>query len=256
MRLRDIGIEPFKIAAALKGVVAQRLLRRVCPECKAKGCRKCSFTGYRGRFAVQEIMTVDSGVAELIAAGVTMDRLSQAAQQAGMVRLWEAGMRRVRNGDTTPAELERVIGSPSEASKREAADAVQPVDPLREPLVLVADDDAGTRLLSASALSVAGFRTAEAEDGLAALESVQRLQPDLLLLDMVMPRLDGLGVLGALRSRLGGRSLPIIVLTSNDDGETERRCLELGADDFLVKPADAPNLVARVQAVLRRTGRA
>ncbi len=290
MRLRDIGIDGYKVAAALKGVVAQRLLRRLCSHCaepaepaslphharpgagfrvgpvairRPKGCDQCGFTGYRGRFAIEEILTIDAAVAELIAAGATTDRLIDAGRQRGMLTLWEAGLRRVWLGDTGYDELVRVVGEPpapgdavllpgpgaSEAGSSEAATTASPGD---APLVLIADDDAGTRLLAAAALNQEGFRTEEAEDGLAALEAANRLQPAVVLLDMVMPRLDGFGVLGALRSRLAGTSIPVIVVTSNDDMDTERRCLELGAADFLVKPVQPNALVSRVQAVLRR----
>ena len=295
MRLRDIGVEHYKIAAALKGVAAQRLLRRLCPECAvplspaamraeageppagarpraAKGCAKCGWTGYRGRFAIMELLSIDGSIAEMIASGATNERLLQTARSRGVQSLWDAGLRRVWLGDTTLEELQRVVGGAQPAQLPEAAEVPDVLagaaaaaaaagtaagtEPGREaPLILVTDDDPSTRLLSTNALVNDGFRVSEAEDGLVALESVARLQPDLVLLDMVMPRLDGLAVLAALRSRLGGRSVPIIVLTSNDDSETEQRCLSLGADDFLVKPAPAPTLVARVRAVLRRSGR-
>jgi DNA-binding response OmpR family regulator len=69
---------------------------------------------------------------------------------------------------------------------------------------------------------------------------------------MDMPRMGGFEVLAALRERLTGRGLPVIVVTSLDDPDTERRCIELGAEDYIVKPIRPATLVARVRAVLRR----
>ena len=124
------------------------------------------------------------------------------------------------------------------------------------PLILIADDDPMNRAIAGAALKTAGFDVAEVADGMQALMEVQRLHPALLLLDIVMPNMDGLMVLGALRQRLSGRSVPVIVLTSKDDTETERRCIEQGAEDYIVKPINPGTLVARVQAVLRRVAAA
>jgi type IV pilus assembly protein PilB len=283
--LRDLGIEPFKLAAALRGVLAQRLLRRLCPRCSepvaaeslpatarppkdfarpvavkaAKGCNHCGFTGYRGRFAIEEILTVDGTIAELIAQGALGEQIVESARRYGMRTLWEAGIRRVWTGETAYEEVVRVVGEPP--VKPAVAPAAAPPAPVAEPaaaptapLVLVADDDPAMRRLEASILEAEGFAVVAAEDGVAALEQAQRLQPAILLLDMDMPRLDGFGVLEALRQRLAGRSVPVIVVTAHDDPETETRCIELGAEDYITKPIQPARLVARIRAVLRRTG--
>jgi type II secretory ATPase GspE/PulE/Tfp pilus assembly ATPase PilB-like protein/CheY-like chemotaxis protein len=277
MRLRDLGIEPFKIGAALRGVLAQRLLRRLCGYCAAAtdaralpeparppaswsgkpairrpvGCAQC-FTGYRGRLAIEEILAVDTALSSAIARGATVDEMLEAGRRGGMRTLWEAGLARVWAGETSYEELERVVGAPATARAAiEDAPAETITAPARQ-LVLIADDDPLGRALAGAALGGAGFAVAEAEDGLAALTEAQRLQPAILLLDMDMPKLDGLAVLGALRGRLSDRALPVVVVTSRDDPETQRRCVELGAADYITKPFDAGDLVRRVQAVLAR----
>jgi two-component system cell cycle response regulator CtrA len=75
-----------------------------------------------------------------------------------------------------------------------------------------------------------------------------------MLLDMDMPNLTGFDVLEALRSTLTGRSVPVIVVTAHDDPETESRCIELGAEDYITKPIQPATLIARIRAVLRRVG--
>lgn len=279
MRLRDIGVEAFKIAAALKGVVAQRLVRRLCPVCAADappdslppvgrppagtsahvkrpvGCAKCSGSGYRGRFAIEEILEVDSAIATLIAEGAQGPKIIEAARKRGMHTLWESGLRRVWAGDTGYEEVVRVVGEPSnDGSTSEPQDApvAVPGQSKDGPLILLVDDDPTMRAVAAAALGAESFRTAEAEDGLAALGEALRLQPALMLLDMEMPRMGGFEVLSALRERLAGRSIPVIVVTSLDDAQTESRCIELGAEDYIVKPIRPATLVARVRAVLRR----
>ena len=88
-------------------------------------------------------------------------------------------------------------------------------------------------------------------DGLDALELVAQHQLDLMVLDMDMPRLDGLGVLEELRASVATAQIPVIVLTARSD-DTESRALDLGAQDYLTKPVRPTALSARVRAVLRR----
>jgi type II secretory ATPase GspE/PulE/Tfp pilus assembly ATPase PilB-like protein/CheY-like chemotaxis protein len=284
-RLVNLGIEAARIATATKGVITQRMVRRLCPRCaesadagllpqaarpsqpferpvairKAKGCAQCGFSGYLGRLALQELLTVDGRVAELIAAGASADELAQAGRRYGMRTVWQAGIRRVWAGETTYEELVRVVGEPVPAAAV-AAPAPAPaapeeaVAPAAAPVVLVADDDPAMRALFATILKPQGFEVAEAADGLEALDQAQRLSPALLLLDVDMPRLDGYGVLEALRRRLSGRSVPVIVVTAKDDAATEARCIELGAEDYLTKPFQPSSLVVRMRAVLRRAG--
>jgi DNA-binding response OmpR family regulator len=164
-------------------------------------------------------------------------------------------------GETTYEELVRVVGEPARAAAAVApapaagqAAAVEAAAPAPAPVVLVADDDAAMRALFATILKPQGFAVAEAADGVEALEQAQRLAPAILLLDMEMPRLDGFGVLEALRRRLAGRAVPVIVVTVKDDAATEARCIELGAEDYLTKPIQPSSLVVRIRAVLRRVG--
>jgi CheY-like chemotaxis protein len=233
---------------------------------KPKGCSSCGFTGYRGRVAIEEILTVDGTIAELIAQGALGEALLSSGRRYGMRTLWEAGLRRVWTGETGFDEIVRVVGEP--VAEPGAAPAVAPPAPLEpvaaaqaapptgaaEPVVLVADDDPAIRSLYVAVLSSGKFHVVQAQDGMEALELAQRLHPDILLLDMDMPRLNGFGVLEQLRQRLSGRSVPVIVVTARDDPATETRCIEMGAEDYVTKPIQPPTLLARVRAVLRRVG--
>ncbi len=107
------------------------------------------------------------------------------------------------------------------------------------------------RRLIRSILERDGYAITEAADGLDALEQVESKPFELMLLDIDMPRLDGLGVLEELRARIRTSGVPVIVLTARTD-DTETRVLDLGAQDFLSKPVQPNSLQARVKAVLRR----
>jgi EAL domain-containing protein (putative c-di-GMP-specific phosphodiesterase class I)/CheY-like chemotaxis protein len=117
--------------------------------------------------------------------------------------------------------------------------------------VLVVDDEPAVRTLFARALRDAGYDTLEATDGIAALELLERHSVALILLDSTMPRLDGVGVIRAVREREATRTLPVILVTAKADLEDRVRGLEAGADDYLAKPVVLDELVARVRAQLR-----
>ena len=116
--------------------------------------------------------------------------------------------------------------------------------------VLVVDDDPHIRQLLVFALEKAGLRTREAGDGEAALAAVAEELPDLVVLDINMPKLDGLEVCRRLRAK---GDLPILFLSSRDDEIDRVLGMELGADDYVVKPFSPREVVARVAAILRRT---
>ena len=117
--------------------------------------------------------------------------------------------------------------------------------------VLVVDDDRSMRRLLAAALSLAGFRTVEAAHGAEALEILRHQSFDAMLLDNHMPEMSGLEVVVALRARPETRTLPIILVTGDDDVSDRVRGLQAGADDYVVKPFHPDELVARVRAQLR-----
>lgn len=116
--------------------------------------------------------------------------------------------------------------------------------------ILVADDDPHIRQLLVFALGKAGLDAVEAEDGEAALEVAEARRPDLIVLDINMPRMDGLEVCRRLRA---SGELPILFLSSRDDEIDRVLGIELGADDYVVKPFSPREVVARVMAILRRT---
>ncbi len=117
-------------------------------------------------------------------------------------------------------------------------------------LVLIVDDDPHIRDIVSFALEQAGFRVTEAGDGRQGLEQFNKLQPDLLVLDIMMPELDGLELCKELRKT---STTPIIFLTAMSDEVDSIIALELGGDDYLTKPFSPRQLVARARAVLRRT---
>jgi type II secretory ATPase GspE/PulE/Tfp pilus assembly ATPase PilB-like protein len=139
-RLVDIGVEPYKIAAALRGVIAQRLMRRLCPTCReahteappdqlkrwiphgatvyrAAACPDCAMTGYRGRLAILEVMSMTADIERRIAAGEPADRIAESARKSGMLGLWHSGLAHVLRGESSIDELLRVVDVPPEQER-------------------------------------------------------------------------------------------------------------------------------------------
>lgn len=118
-----------------------------------------------------------------------------------------------------------------------------------EPLLLVVDDEVGVLRLMKLELSAQGFRVVTASDGEEALRIAEEQRPDAVVLDIMMPGISGLEVMRRLRERT---NVPVILVTAKDKDSDKIRGLELGADDYVVKPFNPDELGARIRAVLRR----
>ena len=280
-RLVDIGVEAYKIAAALRGVVAQRLMRKLCPTCKevwmetpaeplrkwlptgtplyrAAGCPDCAMTGYRGRFSILEVLTMTPDVERAVAASEPAPKIAEAARRSGMKGLWESGLGHVLLGDSTIDELLRVVDVPQEEAPPGAAPVrkssrsgrpspapgaieaptalddnfellEEPALPRRSgphgrPLakVLLVDDEDSLRKVMKELLERDGYIVSEARDGAQALNEIDRVGPDIIVLDLNLPGLDGYGVLSHLRSRPATAAIPVIVLTAKGAEDNEK----------------------------------
>ncbi|MBL0348865.1 MAG: Flp pilus assembly complex ATPase component TadA [Elusimicrobia bacterium] len=281
-RLVDMGLSPEKIAGAAVAAVSQRLLRRLCEHCRkplpperigpaltaaiqgaggplnvyeAVGCHDCNFTGFRGRFALMELVTVAGPVREALARAASDPDLAGAAAES---KNWETlaadALWHVGAGDTTPGEaapfLADVLAAPSAPpAEKTPAPALAEKKNRR---VLVTDDDAVIRTVLRRVLEKEGFVVDEAVDGIQALARVAEGAPDLVLLDLDMPEMDGFGVLKLLRRRMGMVNLPVIMLTASDDEKNQSLAMTLGADDYVLKPIKPPAIAERVNALFRR----
>jgi diguanylate cyclase (GGDEF)-like protein len=126
---------------------------------------------------------------------------------------------------------------------------------MSEPRVLVVDDDADIRTVLALTLEHAGFEVLEATDGDRALEIIRVERPDVVLLDVMMPGRNGIEVLRELRTDARSANLPVLLLTARAQPQDAVSGLDAGADDYITKPFDGDEVVARVHAAIRRADR-
>ena len=122
----------------------------------------------------------------------------------------------------------------------------------KHPTIMVVDDDAVIVKMLERILRLEGYDVITAGDGKAALLLLEKAKPDLVILDIMMPGLDGVQVLKLMRER---SNVPVIMLTARDEDFSIKQTLELGADDYVKKPFRTPVLLARIQAKLRRARR-
>jgi two-component system alkaline phosphatase synthesis response regulator PhoP len=119
--------------------------------------------------------------------------------------------------------------------------------------ILIVDDELDTLLPLKRALEMEGFKVIEAQDGVEALEKVSVETPDLILLDLMLPKIQGFEVCQRLKQDETTSSIPIIMLTAKGETSDKVGGIEIGADDYVTKPFDLAELKARMKAILRRT---
>ena len=208
---------------------------------KPVGCKECANTGYRGRFAITEILVMTAELEGLIGAGATADKIAVAARSQGMRSLFESALKHLIKGHTSVEELLRVtdiphehmrdaVGHPSQAKplgKVAGGDAAAPASAPGEPafelidepldlgegtdgkgMILLVEDEDQLRRVMKDLLEREGYAIVEAADGVQALEQVDRHNPDVILLDLNLPGMDGYAVLQHLRSRPGTLQRP------------------------------------------------
>lgn len=269
-RLIDLGLDRTAIADTLRGVIAQRLVRSVCPNCseqihgpldtaeeklnlvygvqpliRSHGCKKCGQTGFRGRLPIQESLIVTPALQEAILSKAPITSLQEIAVAGGMRTLKASAIARVFGGQTTLQEIDSVVG-----------DKVEPLACASSglPRVLLVDDDPVTRKVAGNLLEKQGYAISEAADGTAALQSIDGNVPfALIVTDLDMPRMGGREFLSKLKASASTAAIPIVVLTGSGEEETEAALIEQGADDYIRKPIEPFRFVARIKAVLRRS---
>jgi type IV pilus assembly protein PilB len=271
-RLVDIGIERYLVASSLVGIVAQRLLRLICPKCKTRvepdtalineldleipsgtefykgtGCENCNYTGYYGRTAFFEILNANDDIRDLITKGATESEILAVARKNGMNTLSMAAMQKVFEGTTALEEAAEIgnIRRNFSAAPEDKGNGLT--------TILIVDDDSLVRKMVKASLSKEPFHIVEAVNGEEGIEKAHQLAPQLIIMDIMMPGIDGITVCRKLKSNLQTGHIPLLMFTAKSDDESEVEGLEAGADDYITKPVTPKKILARVNKLLGRT---
>jgi CheY-like chemotaxis protein len=272
-RLFDMGLEPYLVSSSILLIIAQRLVKLNCPQCKAeytpeerllnkfrvyieqfgikkfykgKGCRKCDFSGFQGRAAIVELLKISEKMKSLISRSAPEEELWKEAIACGTKLLAVSGMQKVSGGLTSLEEVAKV------ADVVEQAPAEKQAVPNDKMKVLVVDDEMDILASMERRFTALGYEVVRASNGSEAVERAFKEKPDLILMDLNMPGMDGMEATKALRAKLETAAIPIIMLTAVTAKESELTAFDVGADDYLTKPFDFDKLHARMKMLLKR----
>ena len=303
-RLADLGIPDYLIASSLTMVVAQRLGRRVCSSCvgphtptqreidrlrltpediaysgwvTGHGCAACGHTGYKGRIAFMEILTVDKGVKNAMMAKAEEAEIRRAARRAGLVSLREDGLVKARDGITTLEEVLRTTPTDAveehdehvaalaaaqlaaQAAAQQPAPIPQPqapaqpvaLAPVREEpkRVVVADPDEEHRVGVAAALRDKDYEVVEVGSGEDALDAVARTRADAVFVSAELEDVDGYALTHELRGRQVTVDTPVFVMNPADE-DARLDAVRAGATDAVSTRTTPRNALNRLEELL------
>lgn len=278
VRLRDLDIAPYLISDGLLLIIAQRLVRKVCRECATerdaddeerlflglerggkiqaanpKGCESCGFTGYRGVIGIYGVLETNQKIKEMIEKSAHVNVMNDYLERQGYRSIMADGVGKVLSGVTTADELKRVLDIgrfEGERRNRESAKSERE----GEAKILIVDDVKTVRVMLKALLESEGFSVAEAENGRDAFRILKEGGCSLLVTDVSMPEMNGFQLLDAVREDEKLRGMPVIMLTSQSESESEVKGLKSGADDYISKPIDPERVILRVKNLLKRSG--
>lgn len=281
-RLERLGIERTLMADALLGVVAQRLVRKLCPHCREKvdisrqeidmlspftddvpsqvahpvGCLKCDDLGYRGREGVYEILTLDPDICEMVRSDTPVLEIRAFVRRRGDFLISHHAVEKVRALICSPQDVyEKVLVEEPTIQEERPKDV--PVGTgssgtrtATRGHILVIDAQEEIRMLVRDLLAGMGYKVALAEDSVGALLQMGKGSFDLIISEVNMPDLDGFSLLETLRQK--GLKIPVVFLTSRIGARDEAKGLKLGALDYIKKPVEKEALLLRIERILGR----
>lgn len=279
-RLERVGITRGVMADAILGVVAQRLLKRLCPQCKeiapispeeAKmlsyftddipsqvahpvGCPKCNKTGYLGREGVFEILKFDVEISEMIRSGKPISEIRSFFQERGEHLISHHAIEKVKNHALSPRDVyEKILLEETRSTKETKEMPVKEKRPAafdedKKASILVVEDDKASQSLIKKILENRGYEIAMAQDGIEAITLLSQEHYDVIVSDVNMPNLDGFKLLEIMNQK--GIETPVIFLTARTDLDDQIRGIELGAVDYITKPIEKERLLTKIQALI------
>jgi type IV pilus assembly protein PilB len=270
-RLIDIGLAPFLVTSAVSGIIAQRLIRKICTECKTEtdppdsmpdydlppiktfykgeGCNRCNHTGYKGRVGVYELLAMGTKLKRLISKPFTEDDLWKCVRDSGTKTMFEDGWSKVIEGLTT---VEEVVSKISYHTIEEDSDESESVSvPVsangNNNKVLLFDNDEKEINMIRSALEKNGYDVAYSTNG-EMLETTKTENPGLIIMNNSDEKL---AHLKEIRHMSQFTYTPIICLADEAYKEQEHEGFKLGINDFVYRPLDIKKLLFSINRIIK-----
>ena len=284
-RLERFDISRAALAEAILAIIAQRLVRTLCPHCKEireitkkdkdllanfthnlpshvgypTGCSRCNHTGYLGRSGVYEILSFDSYLTNLIQSGIPISDIRSNLSKKNVKFFFHHALEKIRQNTISVSEAySKVLSeeySSHDSSRKEAHPSQEgdslPLSPLGKDRkrILIVEDDEHMKNFICLFLKDQNYEVFSAQDGIEALLQLGKINFDLILSDINMPNLNGLKLLEMVAQK--GINTPIIFITSRTAKEDEIRGLSLGAVDYIKKPISKEILLFRIERILK-----
>ena len=264
-RLIDIGLEPFLVTSAVSGIIAQRLIRRICSECKTEtnppenidqynlphvpqfykgtGCSKCNDTGYKGRVGVYEILTMNTKLKRLISKSFTEDDLWKCLAESGSKTMFEDAWFKIMNGETTFEEVLSKI--PYQHIEQDDDESTMGKNDNHK--VLIFDNDEDEISTIQSALEENGYDVVYSTNG-EMLEMTKQENPMLIITNNSQDKMDHLK---GIRNMSQFAYTPIICLADETNSEQEQEGFKMGINDFVYRPLDIKKLLFSINRIIK-----
>ena len=280
-RLERLGINRGMMADSLLGIVAQRLMKKLCPHCKVVkpisdqereqlrpfmaeipsetahpvGCPQCSQTGYFGREAVYEIIRFDPDVVDMVRSGEPIAGIRSFIQQRGDYLISNHAAEKIRTLTIALKDVHEKIFLEERVPRKimpASMDVQSALDKGKVAgAILLVEDDEDTQKQITRILESAFYEVTTARDGIEALTRLEQKDFDLILSDITMPNLDGFKLIEMIQQK--GIVTPVIFLTGSTSEQDEMRGFELGAADYIIKPIRRKELLlSRILNALKK----
>jgi type IV pilus assembly protein PilB len=281
-RLIDIGLAPFLVTSAVSGIIAQRLVRRICTECKTEiefpeeakkfdlpviehfykgqGCNKCNNTGYKGRVGVYELLIMESNLKRLISGNFNEDDIWDVARNSGSKTMFQDAWDKVSEGLTTLDEIISKIPFPrfilaqeNQSTQENQSNSTVPqtednkyisISPQK---VLIFDNDAEEINIMRSALETDGYEVIHSTNE-EMLQITEESNPGLIIINDSQDKLD---MIKEIRNNANLASTPVLCVSDQQVGDREDGIENLGINDFLPRPVDTSQLLDSIKRVMK-----
>ena len=279
-RLERLGITRGIMADSIIGIVAQRLIKKLCTHCRVVkpisdqereqlqpftveipaetahpvGCPQCGQTGYFGREALYEIISIDPEIVDMVRSEEPIARIRSFIQQRGDYLISQHAIEKIRTLTIALKDVHEKILLEERIPRKsipEKLDAVVIPGEKKPGAILLVEDDEDTQKLITRILESALYNVTIANDGIEALTCLEQKDFDLILSDVAMPNLDGFKLVEIIHQK--GITAPIIFLTGSTSEQDEMRAFELGATDYIIKPIRRKELLlSRIRNALNK----